>query len=82
MNGSQGKTALITGAARGIGRPSPRPMSARARRVAIGDIDIDRARATAAEIGRAIAVEMDVTGRTASTRPWPRPSSASGRSTS
>ncbi|MEO0667649.1 MAG: L-iditol 2-dehydrogenase [Pseudomonadota bacterium] len=57
-----GKTALITGAARGIGLAFARAYVREGARVALGDIDIERARAAAAEIGEAaIAVEMDVT---------------------
>ncbi|MEM9063019.1 MAG: L-iditol 2-dehydrogenase [Pseudomonadota bacterium] len=57
-----GKSALITGAARGIGRAFAEAYVREGARVAIGDIDITRARQTAAEIGCAvIAVEMDVT---------------------
>jgi len=56
------KTALITGAARGIGRAFAEAYVREGARVAIGDIDMDRACATVAEIGdAAIAVEMDVT---------------------
>ncbi|PTX54207.1 D-sorbitol dehydrogenase (acceptor) [Litoreibacter ponti] len=55
-----GKTALITGAARGIGRAFAEAYIAEGARVMIADIDIVRARETAAEIG-ADAVEMDVT---------------------
>jgi hypothetical protein len=40
-----GKTALITGPAAASAWPSPRPMCAKGARVAIADIDIDRARA-------------------------------------
>ena len=55
-----GKTALITGAARGIGRAFAEAYIAEGARVAIADIDLDRARQTADEIG-AVAVHMDVT---------------------
>lgn len=57
-----GKTALITGAARGIGRSFAEAYVREGARVAIADIDTERARQTAAEIGDgAVAVEMDVT---------------------
>jgi D-sorbitol dehydrogenase (acceptor) len=57
-----GRTALITGAARGIGQAFAEAYVREGARVAIADIDIARARRTAAGIGEdAIAVEMDVT---------------------
>ncbi len=57
-----GRTALVTGAARGIGRAFAEAYVREGARVAIGDIDIERARRTAAEIGPAcVAVAMDVT---------------------
>ncbi|WP_269392424.1 L-iditol 2-dehydrogenase [Maritalea porphyrae] len=58
----KGKTALITGAARGIGCAFAEAYVREGARVAIADIDITRARETASRIGdAAIAVEMDVT---------------------
>ncbi|MXQ06442.1 L-iditol 2-dehydrogenase [Alphaproteobacteria bacterium GH1-50] len=62
MSRLDGKTALITGSARGIGRAFAEAYVREGARVAIADIDIERARATADEIGSsAIAVRMDVT---------------------
>ena len=59
-----GKTALITGAARGIGCHFAQASCRRGARVAMADIDIERARAEAGRIGdQAIAVEMDVTSQ-------------------
>jgi galactitol 2-dehydrogenase len=56
-----GKTALITGAARGIGRAFAEAYVREGARVVIGDVALDAARAAAAEIGEgAFAVAMDV----------------------
>ena len=57
-----GKRALITGAARGIGRAFAEAYIREGAEVVIGDIDIARARETAAEIG-ATAVALDVTSQ-------------------
>lgn len=55
------KSAMITGAARGIGRAFAEAYVREGARVAIADIDLAKARATAAELGdAAIAVHMDV----------------------
>jgi D-sorbitol dehydrogenase (acceptor) len=56
------RRALITGAARGIGRAFAEAYVREGARVVLADIDMERARATAEEIGpAATAVEMDVT---------------------
>ncbi|MEM1430125.1 MAG: L-iditol 2-dehydrogenase [Pseudomonadota bacterium] len=58
----EGRTALITGAARGIGRAFAEAYVREGARVALADIDVERARHAAQDIGTAaIAVEMDVT---------------------
>ena len=56
----EGKSALITGAARGIGRAFAEAYLAEGARVTVADIDVDRVTATATEIG-CDWVEMDVT---------------------
>lgn len=57
-----GKSALITGAARGIGKAFAEAYVAEGATVAIADIDLEAARKTAAEIGdAAYALGLDVT---------------------
>jgi D-sorbitol dehydrogenase (acceptor) len=57
-----GKSALITGSARGIGRAFAEAYLREGATVAIADIDLDRANRTASELGpAAYAVKLDVT---------------------
>lgn len=58
----EGKSALITGAARGIGRAFAEAYVREGATVAIGDINVEAAERTAAGIGpQAYAVKLDVT---------------------
>ncbi len=62
MKRLEGKSALITGSARGIGRSFAQAYIGEGATVAIADINLERAQATASELGpQAYAVEMDVT---------------------
>ncbi|MCC5983480.1 MAG: L-iditol 2-dehydrogenase [Rhodobacteraceae bacterium] len=62
MKRLDGECALITGAARGIGLAFAEAYIAEGARVALADIDINRARTEADRLGEAaFAVEMDVT---------------------
>ncbi|MFW9265989.1 L-iditol 2-dehydrogenase [Pseudomonas sp. NR3] len=62
MKRLEGKSALVTGAARGIGRTFAQAYINEGATVAIADIDLERAQATANELGdSAFAVKMDVT---------------------
>ena len=64
MNRLDGKSALITGAARGIGRAFAEAYVREGATVALADIDVERAEASAREIGGgAWAVPMDVTSQ-------------------
>ncbi len=65
MKRLDGKSALITGAARGIGRAFAEAYVREGATVAIADIDLERAQETAREIGAAAyAVRLDVTDQT------------------
>ena len=60
-----GKSALITGSARGIGRAFAEAYIREGAKVAIADIDLARAEATARELGTdAYAVQLDVADQT------------------
>ena len=60
----RGKTALVTGAAQGIGKTSAEKLAELGAQVAIADLNAEKAQATAEEIckngGKAIAVTMNV----------------------
>lgn len=60
-----GRTALVTGGASGIGREICRSLAADGRRVAVADVDLDGASATADLVtgvgGQAVPVRLDVT---------------------
>jgi len=65
MNRLDGKVALVSGAARGIGAETARKMATAGASVIIGDVLADRGRETAKEIidagGKALALVLDVT---------------------
>ena len=55
-----GKTAFVTGAAGGIGRAIAKRLADCGAAIVVADIDGDGAERVAAELPRAIAVEMDI----------------------
>jgi len=55
-----GKRALVTGAARGIGQAIAAQLSANGARVACADIDGEAVRQSAAKVANTLAVEMDI----------------------
>jgi NAD(P)-dependent dehydrogenase (short-subunit alcohol dehydrogenase family) len=65
MNRLDGKVALVSGAARGIGAETARKMTAAGASVVLGDVLTDRVRETLEEIthagGEALALALDVT---------------------
>lgn len=59
-----GKVVAITGGARGIGKATARALVAKGCRVAIGDLELELAEKTAAELGGGtVALPLDVTDR-------------------
>jgi 3-oxoacyl-[acyl-carrier protein] reductase len=60
-----GRVALVTGAGQGVGRGIVRVLAGRGAAVAVNDLDLDRAHATATLVeqdgGKAVAVAFDVT---------------------
>ena len=57
----KGRTAVVTGGARGIGLACAAKIAAGGGRIALWDRDMDRAKQSAASLGDAIAVSVDVT---------------------
>jgi len=63
-----GKVVVITGGGRGIGAATARALVAKGAKVAIGDVDLETAERTAADLGAGtIAKRLDVTDRRAFT---------------
>ena len=59
-----GENAAITGGARGIGRATAQALLDKGMKVALGDVDAEAVRATAAELGpRCVGLPLDVTDR-------------------
>lgn len=64
--GLSGRTAIVTGAGRGIGRAIALELAARGARVAVADVNGDQARGVAEEAGNdSIGIQLDVSDREA-----------------
>ena len=64
LSALNGKVVAVTGGARGIGRATALSLLAQGARVAIGDLDAELTRQTAAELGAgAVGLALDVTSR-------------------
>ena len=76
----KGKTVLVTGGARGIGRATAEAFVARGARLVIGDIDEELAREVSGELGgRALGLPLDVTSPTSFATCWGEALAAFGR---
>src|SRR5262245_42170855 len=64
LHSLSGKRAIVTGGASGIGRAIVRLLALQGAQTAVADIDLDRAKAVAEEVGRlARAYHIDVSSR-------------------
>ena len=61
MGSLEGKSALVTGAGRGIGEATARKLASHGARVLVNDLDADVAEAVAASIPGAVAFPADLT---------------------
>ena len=68
----EGKFALVTGAARGIGQAIADTLTANGARVAYADIDFATVQQTAANAPGSLAVAMDISNESSWNRPWRR----------
>ncbi len=61
MNRLEGKVAVITGGAQGLGQALSQRLSDEGAKVVIGDVNLEGARETAASLKDALAVKVDIT---------------------
>ena len=63
-NSLQGRVAIVTGGAGGIGSATCRVLAERGAKVVVADIDLNRAQTVAAELPDALAVKVDLASET------------------